>query len=393
MKNNRLALHSMIFAMGLLFSPFALAQQFCDTEIEPIDFVEVGESLDATVRVWNDDCGANPPASWGSTYVEWRLVSDDFNYPYNACFNHEPDHQGFYDTTETYNFTSGLDQMGVYQVRARPYSGDNCTGSRGPRDTETFNVTNPEDSRATFLITKFFTDQNPASVEVTISCDTGIPLTQTASISQWDSVEFVVNDFDSGELDCSITEDVPPGYAANHVDSLSSDPSQCLYENVDQGDPFWWVIFNTLQPVRVDVRKVWFDDHPEFSNPMFARARWNCSNASTGDGADDAQFFGCDGDTCGSLHFYGVDSTDSFYVYPDWDGTTYCWVEERVFESGVESDSRSCSHLSVAPGHGNACTITNTRFYEGIPTLSQYGLAILALLMLGVGLIGFRRFV
>jgi hypothetical protein len=56
------------------------------------------------------------------------------------------------------------------------------------------------------------------------------------------------------------------------------------------------------------------------------------------------------------------------------------------------SDDSSCSRLSLTPGHGNACTITNTRFYEGIPTLSQYGLALLALLMLGVGLVGFRRF-
>jgi hypothetical protein len=32
-------------------------------------------------------------------------------------------------------------------------------------------------------------------------------------------------------------------------------------------------------------------------------------------------------------------------------------------------------------------------FFEGIPTLSQYGMAIMALLMLGVGFVGFRRFV
>jgi hypothetical protein len=31
-------------------------------------------------------------------------------------------------------------------------------------------------------------------------------------------------------------------------------------------------------------------------------------------------------------------------------------------------------------------------FFEGIPTLNQYGLALLALLMLGVGAVGLRRF-
>jgi len=30
-------------------------------------------------------------------------------------------------------------------------------------------------------------------------------------------------------------------------------------------------------------------------------------------------------------------------------------------------------------------------FYEGIPTLSQYGMALMALLMLGMGMVGFRR--
>ncbi len=39
------------------------------------------------------------------------------------------------------------------------------------------------------------------------------------------------------------------------------------------------------------------------------------------------------------------------------------------------------------------CTFTNTAYFEGIPTLNQYGMAIMALLMLGVGFIGFRRFV
>ena len=42
-------------------------------------------------------------------------------------------------------------------------------------------------------------------------------------------------------------------------------------------------------------------------------------------------------------------------------------------------------------GTGADCTIYNTVFFEGIPTLSQWGMAIMALLMLGVGLVGFRH--
>ena len=47
----------------------------------------------------------------------------------------------------------------------------------------------------------------------------------------------------------------------------------------------------------------------------------------------------------------------------------------------------------MAAGDEIACEIVNTVFFEGIPTLNQYGMAILALLMLGVGLVGFRRLV
>jgi hypothetical protein len=54
-----------------------------------------------------------------------------------------------------------------------------------------------------------------------------------------------------------------------------------------------------------------------------------------------------------------------------------------------------CGDLEVVSGTegGDSCTITNLVFFEGIPTLSEYGMAIMALLMLGVGLVGFRRFV
>jgi len=37
--------------------------------------------------------------------------------------------------------------------------------------------------------------------------------------------------------------------------------------------------------------------------------------------------------------------------------------------------------------------IVNTRLYAGIPTLSQYGLLLLMLMMMGVGAVAFRRFV
>jgi len=62
-----------------------------------------------------------------------------------------------------------------------------------------------------------------------------------------------------------------------------------------------------------------------------------------------------------------------------------------VYDDAVEVDN-GCGDITVSHGEGDSCLITNTVFFEGIPTLNQYGMAILALLMLGVGLVSFRRF-
>jgi hypothetical protein len=91
-----------------------------------------------------------------------------------------------------------------------------------------------------------------------------------------------------------------------------------------------------------------------------------------------------------------------FTVIPEWYPTaddpddqlfTDCVASEfGINNSAVEVDN-DCLDIEVAAGMGDECTITNTVFFEGIPTLSQYGMAIMALLMLGVGFIGMRRFV
>jgi hypothetical protein len=46
----------------------------------------------------------------------------------------------------------------------------------------------------------------------------------------------------------------------------------------------------------------------------------------------------------------------------------------------------------LSAGEKYGCTIYNTAFFEGIPTLSQWGMALMAFLMLAAGLMGFRRF-
>ena len=68
-------------------------------------------------------------------------------------------------------------------------------------------------------------------------------------------------------------------------------------------------------------------------------------------------------------------------------------LDPTTIESSVEVDASACLGVTLMAGTAGNCAITATVFFEGIPTLSQYGMAIMALLMLGVGFVGFRRFV
>jgi hypothetical protein len=245
---------------------------------------------------------------------------------------------------------------------------------------DTVSTTDAATASATFEVRKAFNDGNTAEVNVTLSCNTGLPLVQDADISEGDPVRFVVVDFEDGTMDCQVTEEVPAGYSDSYA-SNGPDATVCAYEAVSQGNSFFCNITNSLDQVEIEVTKVWIDENPQFAAQNVADANWSCSNVAFGQNN-------------GLLQFFGNPGEDSFFVFPDWEsGTTCSIVEVGLNESGVEVDDSDCDGLVVLPGVGASCTIFNTRLFEGIPTLSQYGLGVLALLMLGVGFVAFRRLI
>ena len=269
-------------------------------------------------------------------------------------------------------------------------------------------------TRATFNVTKDFDDDNTASVSVTLDCFTGLPLTQSQLISESQDVTFVVESFESGTLDCSVSEDDLAGYDAEY-----NGYDGCDFEDVSDGGEYSCVVTNYPTPVEVTVYKDWEVDGSggDALDPAYSLTLWCDGEIKGGDqckgnpslqgGTKNGGYGECynsdPGDWFLNLTEYGTgDTDDAEYtadVIPDWDGGTYCWVEEEVYDSSVEVDDSDCSgesgglDVELAGEGDNECTIYNTVFYEGIPTLSQYGMAIMALLMLGVGFVGFRRFV
>ena len=266
-----------------------------------------------------------------------------------------------------------------------------------------------EGENAMFTVTKRFMDQNNIrNVRFTLSCNTGLPLEQSITVQrpggpyQDAEITIVVTDFASGTLDCQLREQVPNGYEASYsCDGESSctagtpspvDPyftGPCEFTDAEQGDENLCFIRNYVRPVDVEVTKLWIDENEQFQGPTNAQMAWACVNARSS--GDDLSL----GTEEGFLSFQLAEQTEPFSVYPNFDPAqpTVCTVMEEFpgFDSDIESDDSDCDGLEVSLGSDAACTVTNTRLYPGIPTLSDYGKLLLVLLMLSVGLIGVRR--
>lgn len=240
--------------------------------------------------------------------------------------------------------------------------------------------------RGTFRVDKVFTDSNPAEVNVAISCNTGLPLEQTFDISEGNGVVFIVKDYADGAMDCLITETPVPGYTTEYFDGTTTNNTGCAYDAVGFSQGNICIITNTPGPVTVTVNKEWIYQNTGNDIDESFEFEILCDAVITG-GTDIGEGWYSDGGSG-----VGDDSFD-FEVFPTLGGNVCSATEIPTEESGIVTDSSDCQNMPIGIAQGAECTITNSVFFEGIPTLNQYGMALLALLMLGVGVVGFRRFV
>ncbi len=238
--------------------------------------------------------------------------------------------------------------------------------------------------RATFRVTKEFTDGREDEVEVTLTCNTGLPLEQSFTIEGGgDGVLFVVTELQGEDVFCEVTETGgPDGYTP-----IFNGGEGCAWEGVTSGQ-YVCEITNQADPAEFTVTKDWVVEGAVGHEVLEeAPVTIYCNNSITDGHYTDIKSYP-----------YGYSTVlsgdgDSVTVEVDTsERSAECYAEEDIYQSGVETVNE-CGVRTIAAGGSSSCTITNTVFFEGIPTLSQYGMAIMALLMLGVGVVGLRRFV
>jgi len=209
-------------------------------------------------------------------------------------------------------------------------------------------------------------------------------------------------------MDCSVREIVPDNYSPDYeasiieglAESVYDDDAGCYYENVDHGE-FLCEITNTPNSVDVEIEKLWIIDGADnyTIDTNYQLTLYCDSEILNADPYCEGQI---DKDTGRALvaddgiwcRTFQDNISNSFLaeVVPDYP-YSHCWVVETVYDDAIHIDN-GCDDIKVSASGGDEyCRIINTYYFEGIPTLNHLGLAIMALLMLGVGLVGFRRFV
>jgi hypothetical protein len=240
-----------------------------------------------------------------------------------------------------------------------------------------------QDDEFNVKTTKTFSDGSDFEIDVTLTCNTGLPLEQTFTIEGGDpeGVTFVVVDFVGGSMSCEVTESGAPfGYT-----TVMNGGAGCEWDEIELGDSVECEIENVADDATYTVVKDWTVSRAGGDVVIQeADVTIKCDSEIDGGWEDDGYWFLSDTLGDGDTLVASVDVTE---------GSAECSASENILQSGVESSSSDCGPVSLGAGGSHTCTFTNTVFFEGIPTLSQYGLAIMALLMLGVGYVGFRRFV
>jgi len=249
--------------------------------------------------------------------------------------------------------------------------------------------------RTSFRVTKDFADDSDAEAEVFLRCNSGLPLEQSFTLGDDDFVEFVVRDFVTGSTDCTVSEEpVPAGYEVDYTagsepgaifDTITDDDDGCYFNGLT-GGAFTCDITNLIEEVEIEVIKEWLVSSNSTTDIDFlADADYTCYDVYPSAAGGTLE------DVSGTLSFSGqVDEQTIDGLYPAGDGSSYCTVSEPGLPDYVEADVSDCAEVPVEDEA--SCTLYNSVFFEGIPTLSQYGLALLTLLMLGMGVIAVRRF-
>lgn len=242
-------------------------------------------------------------------------------------------------------------------------------------------------SELRIIVTKVFRDGSTDVVTAKLSCNDGFLSAESAPVAGGDLAghTFIVTNFANGVMDCEVTETgSPDGYTTELVGTGLE--GSCTYVDMSAaGSPYLCRIWNHAEDAKYTVVKQWkiVNEGGQEVNES-AEVTIACNSEIEGETQDSDKLWR-------KTAWLGDDEELVAMVDTTY-GDARCQATEDITRSGIESESSGdCSWHDIPAGGDSSCTFTNTVFFEGIPAVNGYGLVMMALLMLGMGLVGFRR--
>jgi hypothetical protein len=230
------------------------------------------------------------------------------------------------------------------------------------------------DDEAGFTV-KFLADNGfPRQLEVELVCSAGISESMGAELAPGQPARLVFADFHSAAASCDIRARLPRGYRAVYASEgdpeNTSGPDGCRFTGVAPGHEAACVLQVTQEPVKIMVYKKWIGGS---GRAIPVRIRLDCESGSySGDRQIDE----------GAPDGWEIRDID-----PD---GVLCNVYEEENDS-YRPDIIDCQGLFIVPGRGEECTMVNTRIVKRIEMLNRYGVVVMILLVLAVGLLAMKR--
>lgn len=254
----------------------------------------------------------------------------------------------------------------------------------------------PSSETASFVVQKRFVDNNDSTpATLNISCNTGFINNESVTVQPNEGVfgpmetRFLVKGFGDVPLNCDIWESEPRNYSATYHcisdASCTATADGCTFENVEIGQANLCLVRNYPNPAQVTVSAEWLFGEGQENTFDNVKVDLVCSSVYSGDGLWDETGMRWS-------WLFNSASPDQLATFQPMADNSSCRTEITPLSSAIESSGSCEQSKTVLPGDRLTCVVNNTVFFEGIPTLSQYGLLLFSALMLLTGAIAVRRF-
>ena len=213
-----------------------------------------------------------------------------------------------------------------------------------------------------------------AQLDVRLSCDSAAPAQQLATLDFDGTHEFTVTVLGAASASCTIVALLPAGQNVTYVGDGGSviefDEQGCHFSGVSAGHSNFCQVYVEPDTTRLTVYKKWI--------------------GGSGEERDVQIYLTCNHKSQGSPKWINSDLPQAWDLeVTDADGLR-CSIGEEELDT-FRADQSDCRNVLILPGADEACTLVNTKVVKRIETLNRYGLGVMILIMLTVGLLAIKR--